>query len=194
MRVIAATNVDLAEAVAKKRFREDLFYRLNVIRLHLPPLRRRTGDISPLLQHFLAKLCRKEGLPLKAVSPRVVDHLSLHAWPGNVRQFEHAIETAIVLSGERRVLEPSDFPTQDPRQRELTAAYPQVPEEGLSFDELIKRIERYVLAQALEKSGGNKSRAAELLRMKRSTLVSRVKALSEEEPSIDSWEMAFGLH
>ena len=194
VRVIAATNIDLSEAVAKKRFREDLFYRLNVIRLHLPPLRRRTGDISPLLHHFLAKLCRKEGLPLKSVSPRVINHLSLHAWPGNVRQFEHAIETAIVLSGERQLLEPSDFPIQDPRQCELTAAFPQVPEEGLSFDELIKRIERYVLSQALEKSGGNKSRAAELLRMKRSTLVSKVKALSEEAPSIDSWETAFGLH
>lgn len=194
VRVIAATNIDLSEAVAKKRFREDLFYRLNVIRLHLPPLRRRTGDISLLLNYFLEKLCLREGLPRRTVSRRVIEHLNMCSWPGNVRQFEHAIETAIILSADRKVLEPSDFPIQDQRERDLTVNYPQVPEEGLSFEDLMRRIERYVLTQALERSRGNKSRAAELLRMKRSTLVSKVKALSDDEPELDSWETAFGLH
>jgi transcriptional regulator with PAS, ATPase and Fis domain len=183
VRVIAATNVDLAESVASKRFREDLYYRLNVICIQLPPLRQRTGDISLFLDHFVAKVCRKEALPLKLVSPAAMDRLSRSSWPGNVRQLEHATETAIVLSGDRDVLEFSDFPIQDSRQaRDLRAqeAYPPLPKEGLDYEEMIARFERYVLAQALEQSGGNKSRAADLLRLKRSTLVSKIKVLATD--------------
>jgi len=185
VRVIAATNSDLAEAVAQRRFREDLYYRLNVIGIHLPPLRQRAGDISLLLHHFIAKICGKEGLPLKSVSPAAEGLLNRYSWPGNVRQLEHATETAVVLSGDREILEPSDFPIQEPRQeREASSqqAYPPLPVAGLNYDEMIMRIERYVLAQAVEQSGGNKSRAADLLQMKRSTLVSKMKALASEAP------------
>lgn len=183
VRVIAATNADLADAVAKKRFREDLFYRLNVISVHVPPLRQRTGDISLLLDHFMAKICRREGLPPKSASPSAVERLNRYSWPGNVRQLEHATETAIVMSGDREVLEASDFPIPEPQQAHEIAAqstYPSLPEQGLNYEEMITRVERYVLAQALEQSAGNKSRAADLLQMKRSTLVSKMKALGSE--------------
>jgi DNA-binding NtrC family response regulator len=180
VRVVAATNLDLAEAVAKKRFREDLYYRLNVISIHLPPLRRRAGDISLLLRHFIDKLCRKEGLRAKSVSPAALERLAQYSWPGNVRQLEHATETAIVMSGQRDILEVRDFPIREPKERlEMPApeSYPALPEEGLNYEEMIARIERYVLSQALEQSRGNKSRAADLLQMKRSTLVSKLKSL-----------------
>jgi DNA-binding NtrC family response regulator len=181
VRVIAATNIDLLEAVEKKCFREDLYYRLNVISIRLPPLRERTGDISLLLHHFIDKVCRKERLPLKTASPSAIRFLSEYSWPGNVRQLEHAAETAIVLSGDRQVLEPSDFPVQEPHEaRNLRAqqTYPPLPTDGLNYEEMLTRVERYVLSQAIEQAGGNKSRAADLLQMKRSTLVSRIKALA----------------
>lgn len=181
VRVIAATNVDLAEAVKNKRFREDLFYRLNVLAIQLPPLRQRTSDISPLLNHFIEKVCRKEELPLKVASSAVIEHLSRYSWPGNVRQLEHATETAIVMSGERRVLQPADFQLQDKAEEPSFGAYPPLPDEGLDFSELIARIERNLLSQALEKCNGNKSRAAGILHMKRSTLVSKVKTLTGDD-------------
>ena len=184
VRVIAATNVDLGAAVKSKRFREDLFYRLNVLTIQLPPLRHRTGDISPLLNHFIEKLCRKEDLPIKVASSAVIEHLSRYPWPGNVRQLEHATESAIVMSGERRVLQPADFQLQEKLEAPTFGSYPPLPDEGLDFDELISRIERNLLSQALEKCKGNKSRAAEILHMKRSTLVSKVKTLAEEESNL----------
>jgi DNA-binding NtrC family response regulator len=186
VRVIAASNVDLAEAVKSKRFREDLFYRLNVLAIQLPPLRQRISDISPLLSHFIEKLCRKEELPLKVASSAVIEHLSHYQWPGNVRQLEHATETAIVMSGERRVLQPADFQLQNKQEGPSYQSYPPLPDEGLDFSELISRIERNLLSQALEKCNGNKSRAAEILRMKRSTLVSKVKTLTEVETNQDA--------
>ena len=186
VRVIAATNVDLAEAVKSKRFREDLFYRLNVLAIQLPPLRQRTSDISPLLNHFIEKVCRKEELPIRVASSAVIEHLSRYSWPGNVRQLEHATETAIVMSGERRVLQPADFQLQNKPEQPSFQSYPPLPDEGLDFSELITRIERNLLSQAVEKCNGNKSRAAEILRMKRSTLVSKVKTLTEEESIPDS--------
>jgi len=180
VRVIAATNVNLGEAVKHKRFREDLYYRLNVLTIQLPPLRHRIGDISPLLDHFIQKICRREGLPLKVAASAVVEQLSGYSWPGNVRQLEHATETAIVMSGDRRVLHYSDFDVLDEPHAVQSPQYPALPDEGLDFNELIARIERNLLSQALEKCSGNKSRAAEILHMKRSTLVSKVKTLSDE--------------
>ena len=185
VRVIAATNVDLAGAVRNKRFREDLFYRLNVLAIQLPPLRQRTSDISPLLSHFIEKVCRKEDLPVKVASSAVIEHLSGYSWPGNVRQLEHATETAIIMSGERRVLQPADFQLRDKPEEPSYSTYPPLPDEGLDFSEVITRIERNLLAQALDKCNGNKSRAAGILRMKRSTLVSKVKTLTGEDSNED---------
>jgi transcriptional regulator with GAF, ATPase, and Fis domain len=183
-RVIAATNVDLSDAVRNKRFREDLLYRLQVVPIHIPPLRERVEDISLLVQHFIDKLCRKEDLPLRHVTPAAMEHLCTYSWPGNVRQLEHAVEVAIVLSGERRVLGPRDFPCSEQRERTAPSAAIEVPDEGLDFEAVISQFQRYLLQQALEKTGGNKSRAAEMLRMKRSTLVSKVKTLAGDGPAL----------
>jgi DNA-binding NtrC family response regulator len=179
-RVIAATNVRLLEAVEKKKFREDLFYRLKVVPIELPLLRQRSDDIPLLVDHFLAKLCQREGLARKTITPAGLHHLCRYEWPGNVRQLEHDVETAIVLSGERLVLEPADFPLGQAERSEAADPRIDLPQQGLDFEAMMTRIERYVLTQALEKSGGNKSRAAEMLGLKRSTLVSKVKALSED--------------
>jgi len=175
-RVIAATNVNLAEAVGRKTFREDLYYRLKVVPIHLPPLRERAGDIPLLVPHFVAKICRKENMPEKYVTVAALDHLAQYHWPGNVRQLEHAVETAIVLSGARLMLEPPDFPLGEPAASRREPVF-HIPQEGLDFEELIAGIQRHLLQHALDQAGGNKSRAAGILRMKRSTLVSKVKAL-----------------
>jgi transcriptional regulator with GAF, ATPase, and Fis domain len=179
-RVIAATNMNMAEAVKERRFRQDLFYRLQVVPIHLPPLRERVEDIPLLTHHFIEKLCRKEGLGPRYASPAAIERLCAYSWPGNVRQLEHAVEVAVVLSGDRRVLEPDDFRCTDRSTGSSTGPKVEVPLEGLDFDAMMSQFQRYLLQQALEKTGGNKSRAADMLRMKRSTLVSKVKTLAEE--------------
>lgn len=181
-RVIAATNVDLAEAVEQRKFRGDLFYRLKVVPIRLPPLRHRSGDIPLLTEHFIEKTCRRESLPSKSVHPGAMERLEAYRWPGNVRELEHAIESAVVLSGSRRMLEASDFDQdiEPPARESFEEPFVAVPEEGLDFDAMMSNIQRHLLREALAKAGGNKSRAADMLRMKRSTLVSKVKMLSGE--------------
>ncbi|MBI4877666.1 MAG: sigma-54-dependent Fis family transcriptional regulator [Acidobacteria bacterium] len=177
-RVVAATNTDPLAAVREKRFREDLLYRLSVVPIHVPALRERTEDIPVLIEHFVKKICRLEGLPQKEVSRQALQSLGEHDWPGNVRQLEHAVERAVALSGERRRLLPCDF-----QRRERPAAEPAGTEDlarldaGLDYEETIARIERTLLSQALSQAGGNKARAAEMLGMKRTTLGSKLKAL-----------------
>jgi two-component system, NtrC family, nitrogen regulation response regulator GlnG len=178
IRVIAATNSDLLEAVRQKKFRQDLFYRLNVVPMHVPPLRERISDIPILVDYFLDKICRHERLPMKMVVPEAVDHLSSYSWPGNVRELEHQVEKAVVLSGDRRQLCPADFalsPATAPVQD--LGLDMQLMESGLDFSNLMVRIERALLDQALKKAHGNKARAAGMLGMKRTTLLSKVKAL-----------------
>ena len=101
VRVIAATHTDLADLIKQGKFREDLYYRLNVVPIALPPLRERCSDVPVLVQHFIEKICREENLPRKQVSHETLDRLASHDWPGNVRQLENAVEKAIVFSGER---------------------------------------------------------------------------------------------
>lgn len=184
VRVIAATNLNLQEEVRRKRFREDLFYRLNVVPLHLPALRERPGDIPALVEFFLERVCRAEGVEKRGVSPRALNLLVSSAWPGNIRQLEHAIEMAVVLSGERRVLDVSDFPNLFSGGDEVSAESGfgpvLVPDEGLDYEETVSRFERSILQQALVRCNGNKARAAQLLRMKRTTLLARIKSLECE--------------
>lgn len=180
VRVIAATNSDLREAVRTRRFREDLFYRLNVVPLELPPLRERTGDIPLLAEHFVRKICMLEGLAPKRLRPEALTRLSDYDWPGNVRQLEHAVETAVVLSGDRGALDSSDFPLHQSRHQAAASSghFIHLPDDGFNFDETIARIERIILEQALARSSGNKARAADLLRMKRTTLLAKLKTHS----------------
>jgi DNA-binding NtrC family response regulator len=180
VRVLAATNVDLWQRVLDGRFREDLYYRLNVVPLKMPPLRERLRDVPLLVHHFIQKICRQEELPYRELSAETLDRLSRHSWPGNVRQLENAVEMAIALSGERRMLYPSDFPLP-PASRPGTAATTTpmiaVPDDGLDFEAMVGGIERTILEQALRKTGGNKKQAAEMLRLKRTTLTAKLKSL-----------------
>jgi transcriptional regulator with GAF, ATPase, and Fis domain len=178
-RVIAATNADLRQAVENGRFRRDLYYRLNVVPLPLPPLRERLSDIPALVEHFVERHCRLENLPVKRVAASAVDQFQAYDWPGNVRELEHAIERAVALSGDRRLLCASDFQLgwDEERRAEPLTATIEVPAGGMDFEQTINRIELSILDQALRRCRGNKARAAGLLRMKRTTLASKVKAL-----------------
>jgi DNA-binding NtrC family response regulator len=181
VRFIAASNADLARAVNDGEFREDLYYRLNVVPLRMPALRERTEDIPLLIEHFIEKVCRSEDLPIKRIARPAVDYLMDYDWPGNVRQLENAVETAVVLSGERSQLLASDFCL--PAVRRMRPAALQlassvsVPDHGLDFERTVGRFEREILEQALRKTNGNKKRAAEMLRLKRTTLAAKLKSL-----------------
>ncbi len=185
VRVLAASNVNLEEAVRERRFREDLFYRLNVVPIRVPPLRERREDIPLLLDHFLEKIQTAESALAKQISPEAVESLTNLDWPGNVRQLEHAVHMAFALSGERRILFPGDFSGS----RSARGATPQtpgvdtppitIPREGLNFDEVVGSFELSLLNQALAASGGNKARAADLLQIKRTTLLAKMKAFEE---------------
>lgn len=186
VRVVAASNVDLEAASRERKFREDLFYRLNVVPLHMPPLRERRSDIPLLLEHFLEKISAAENAPRKQITAEAIDYLENLNWPGNVRQLEHAVQMALALSGDSSLLTLSDF---QPRYRsapatQTTAVGPlmKVPSHGLDFDVVVGEFERSLLNQALALARGNKSQAADLLRIKRTTLLAKLKAF--EEPSL----------
>ncbi len=187
VRVIAATNADLPARIREGRFREDLYYRLNVVPLEMPPLRERCEDLPLLVRHFVAKICQMETLPEKSVSRETLDHLAGYSWPGNVRQLENAVEMAIAMSGERTMLLPSDFalplpsqlrPAAVPGVRVQGVAVPAIPEEGLDFERLVGSFELSLLEQALRRTGGNKKQAADILRLKRTTMNAKLKSLS----------------
>jgi len=182
VRVIAATNVDLAQAVRGGKFREDLYYRLNVVPLRVPALRERASDIPALVQHMIGKICAQEGLPPKRVGRETMQRLAACPWPGNVRQLENAVEMAIALSGERDTLYPADFPLPSaPVLRSSAgAAIPTIalPDEGFDFEQIVAHMERAILEQALRKTGGNKAQAAGMLRLKRTTLSAKLRSLA----------------
>ena len=183
IRVVAATNCDLKELVQQGKFREDLYYRLNVVPMSLPSLAERIEDLPPLVQHLLVKICRQEGLPLMRVTPETVIRLMEYSWPGNVRQLENAIEKAVALSADREILYPSDFPLPPLTAGTAPSVAPDVrlPNEGLDFDSVVGRFERSLLEQALERTGGNKKRAAELLRINRTTFAAKLRASSQAQ-------------
>jgi DNA-binding NtrC family response regulator len=173
VRVIAATNSDLGRMVAGGSFREDLYYRLNVIPIQLPPLRERRDDIPLLSKHFLEKFA--PGVPMQ-ISQGAMRLLMAYAWPGNVRQLENALERAVTLSGGRKEIDVADLPPeiQDIPQA-LAAPFVDFPEEGLDLSAYLTSIERDLIQRSLERTGGNRNKAAELLRIKRTTLVEKLK-------------------
>lgn len=180
VRVVAATNCDLMERVEQGRFREDLYYRLNVIPLSMPSLRARTIDIPILTGHFASKICAMENVPLKSLAPDALEKLCAYSWPGNVRQLENSIEAAVALSGDREGLLASDFPlTSGKRPAPATADMPSIslPETGIDYESTLAHFERSILQQALQKTGGNKKAAADMLRLKRTTLSAKVRTL-----------------
>jgi DNA-binding NtrC family response regulator len=181
-RVIASTNVDLKKRTEEGGFREDLYYRLNVVPVCIPPLRDRRTDIARLAVHLLDKVCAREGMTAKQISAETLRRLASHDWPGNVRELENAIEKAAVLSGDRAPLCPGDFsfPQHNRPIPINTAAQPfvSVPETGLDFERIVGTIERDILEQALKITRGNKKMAAEILQLKRTTLSAKLKSLT----------------
>jgi DNA-binding NtrC family response regulator len=178
VRVIAATNSNLASMVAEGSFREDLFYRLNVIPIHLPPLRERRDDIPVLARHFLEKLSPAAEMQVSQGAMRV---LMAFPWPGNVRQLENAIERAVTLSAGRKEIDVADLPPEiqavpDP----MTAPFVEFPEDGLDMPAYLSSIEKDLIKRSLQRTGGNRNKAAELLRIKRTTLVEKLKRLGPD--------------
>ncbi|MFN7994737.1 MAG: sigma-54 dependent transcriptional regulator [Bryobacteraceae bacterium] len=190
VRVVAATNVDLAECVQQGRFREDLYYRLNVVPIRMPALRERRGDIVALARHFVRKICRAENIPEKEICRDGLDHLLGYDWPGNVRQLENAVEQAIILSGDRNMLFAGDFPLSGGSIRKIAdrahSLSIQLPDDGLDFERTVDRIARSMIEQALQKTNGNKKAAADMLRLKRTTLAAKMRSLESGE-----WEAQF---
>ncbi|HEY7212131.1 MAG TPA: sigma-54 dependent transcriptional regulator [Bryobacteraceae bacterium] len=179
VRIIAASHIDLEAAAREKKFREDLFYRLNVVPIHMPALRERRSDIPLLVEHFLRTIADSENSPVKQITSGALEYLQELNWPGNVRQLEHAVQRAIVLSGERLLLSRNDFAPQRPN---TPAAIPsgthplvKVSTEGLDFDAVVTGFERSLIDQALTITNGNKSHAADLLGIKRTTLLAKLK-------------------
>jgi two-component system response regulator AtoC len=180
VRVIAATNADLARMVGDGTFREDLYYRLNVIPVTLPPLRERKEDIPLLVQHFLQKFATElERPPTMTMSQTAMRALMAYAWPGNIRQLENAIERAVALSGGRSQIEASDLPPDVLQVEEGNPSFPPLsfPDEGIDFEQFIADIEREMIRRSLERTHGNKGAAARLLNLKRTTLVEKLKRL-----------------
>ncbi len=179
VRVIAATNADLTRMVGEGLFRGDLFYRLNVIPVKLPPLRERKEDISLLVQHFLQKFCTELGRPAMTMSQSATRALMAYSWPGNIRQLENAVERAVALSGGRSQIEASDLPPEIEQASDEPAPLSAVPlpEDGIDFEKFIADIEREMIRRSLERTNGNKGAAARLLNLKRTTLVEKLKRL-----------------
>jgi two-component system, NtrC family, response regulator AtoC len=175
VRVIAATNSELPKMVADGSFREDLYYRLNVIPITLPPLRERREDIPVLVKHFLEKFKASEDTE---VSQEAMRALMAFTWPGNVRQLENAVERAVTLSAGRKQIDMADLPSEVLAAPPATARpFVEFPAQGLDLPEYMNALERDLIHMALDRTGGNKNKASELLRIKRTTLVEKLKRL-----------------
>jgi DNA-binding NtrC family response regulator len=179
VRVVAATNVNLVERVRQGKFREDLYYRLNVVPLEVPPLRKRESDVPLLVEHFVRKVCQLEGIPLKQVMPEALLRLGSCPWPGNVRQLENAVEMAVAMTGDRATLHAGDFGLAKPASLELVQARvhadPTEAPDWTDFATAVSHFEHNMLQRALAKTAGNRTAAAELLGMKRTTLIMKLR-------------------
>ncbi len=175
VRVVVATNRDLRKLVADGGFRDDLYYRLNVVTITMPPLRERASDIPLLAQHFLEVFARRSGRAIKRLAPESVALLTGYRWPGNVRELEHVIERATALSASETLL-PDDFP---PHLREERDRAPRLPADGMTLED----VKRWYVNKVLEESGGNKLRAAELLGIDRRTLYRILERQATEDES-----------
>ncbi|RLB90938.1 MAG: sigma-54-dependent Fis family transcriptional regulator [Deltaproteobacteria bacterium] len=177
IRIITATNLDLEKAVAEKRFREDLFYRINVIPIHLPPLRERKADIPVLINHFLGTFNKSKEKKIKGLTPESMDYLTKYHWPGNVRELQNLIEMLVVMkrSGNIGLKDLPDKIRLNSEKAEEIISNIELSDNGLGLNETIGQIEKNLLQKALVKSGGVKSRAAKLLNLNRTTLVEKLK-------------------
>lgn len=181
VRVVAATNSDLSQMVADGQFRQDLFYRLNVIHVDLPPLRDRREDIPLLAQHFVDKFTGDIRPPI-AISQDAMRRLMAHPWPGNVRQLENAIERACAFAVKHGQINADDLPPDvGPPPATATPDVLTLPEAGVDLEAFLGGLERGLIDQALARTGNNKGQAAALLHLKRTTLVERMKRRGRNE-------------
>jgi two-component system NtrC family response regulator len=171
VRVVAATNRLLSKMLEDASFRDDLYYRLSVVTLRVPPLRERRDDIPLLVEHFIEKSCSRYGLPLRRLRPEALEMLTAYNWPGNARELENAIESMVVLS-KTEELTTDYLPENVTRQGSRVARiYLDIPDEGISLEE----VEKELLLKALEKAEWNQSKAARLLNITRKTLIYRME-------------------
>lgn len=185
VRVVSATNANLEEQVKRGLFREDLYYRLNVIPILLPPLRDRREDIALLARHFLQKICKEMKRPLMSLSSEAMQALEAYDWPGNVREMENVIERTVALTDGERI-ERRDLPQHvgggEDKRSGPAFMTPKVSESGINMEQVLADIERGMILEALELSQGVKARAAALLKINRTTLVEKMKRLSLDNP------------
>ena len=182
VRIVAATSSNLEQMVKDGTFREDLYYRLNVIPIDLPPLRERREDIPLLVQRFIEHFCETHKLDLKTISPHVLKALMAYDWPGNVRQLENIVERMVALTANRPAILPADLPGEIQNRDSLNfVPLIEIPEGGISFQDVVTDMERELIVQSLRKTNGNKKLAAKLLNLKRTTLIEKIKRIGLAE-------------
>jgi DNA-binding NtrC family response regulator len=185
-RIIAASNLDLKKMVKDGTFREDLYYRLAVIPVTLPPLRERKEDIPLLARHFVQKSCRSNNLPPRTLTQDAMRALMNYGFPGNIRQLENAIEHAVAMTGQETEIQARALP-EDVAQPGNGVMMPTVtiPDEGINFTQVVSQLERELILRCLEKTGGNKRQAARLLQLSRTTLIDKLNRLNVAAPDDD---------
>lgn len=183
VRIIAATNRNLEKMVQEGTFREDLYYRLHVIPVEVPPLRERISDIPPLLTHFLKRFSVLNDIVIPELTDAVRRRLVEYSWPGNVRELENMVERLVVLC-KNGTIDADDLPAlQAGESSSALGSTLQIPDNGVSFKDVVGRFERGLLLTALEKTGWNKNQAAHLLKMNRTTLIEKIKKQRLERAS-----------
>jgi transcriptional regulator with PAS, ATPase and Fis domain len=176
-RIIAATNQNLERAVLERKFREDLFYRLNVIPIWIPPLRDRKSDIPLLVKAFVDKFANQHKREVEGVSEDAMRVLTQYQWPGNIRELENLIERVVILKRSSGIIEVKDLPVQHFKSISLDHHTSRVtlPDSGLDLNDAMNDFENELIIQALQKTQGNKNKAATLLNLNRTTLVEKLK-------------------
>ncbi|MEK6758460.1 MAG: sigma-54 dependent transcriptional regulator [Deltaproteobacteria bacterium] len=198
VRIVAATNIDLEKAVDEKKFRNDLYYRLNVIPLTLPPLRDRKEDIPLLLNHFIDKINKRKKKHIKGVSPDAMRLFEGYEWPGNIRELENLIERLIVLKDDGSLVMPKDLPDKFRKTRveeEKALSGVLLPLEGIDFNSAVDNFERDLIINALSRMNGVKKKAAEFLNLNRTTLIEKMKrkGLLEHLEGTDALDVHEGM-
>ena len=183
VRIITATHQNLEQAVADRRFREDLYYRINVIPVRLPPLRERGMDVVILANHFLSHFNKMKKKEVRTITPAAMSLIRQYQWPGNVRELENLMEMLVVMKEDGEI-DVDDLPEKISRNEKPveTIGQPELTGEGCDFNRLVADFEKNLLLKALKMSGGVKNRAAKLLSLNRTTLVEKLKRLNLSEP------------
>jgi DNA-binding NtrC family response regulator len=189
VRLIAATNVNLEQAVKNGQFREDLFYRLNVIPIHIPALRERRSDIPLLFHYFMELFNEGKKTKLAGITPTALNLLTQYSWPGNIRELENLVERLTILKS-GGVVDVGDLPeryrgdTSEDSASADAALFTEIPEDGLDFNNAVDAFENSLIVRALEKTGWNRNQAALLLKLNRTTLVEKIKKKGLRQPEL----------